>query len=206
MLGSRRILSVISHRYGGRALPRRHRLAHTGSEALPPQPQPQPQLTHVGSDGMPNMVDVSRKEPTLRIAHARCNVLLPPPVAHLFASVGAEADVHNRKGPVIATAIVAGVMAAKRTPELIPLCHGISMDDCNITIKHFASPSPHLQVDCITKCWGRTGVEMEAMVGATGAALCVYDMCKALSHDIVISDVKLVSKTGGKREFQRTIT
>jgi cyclic pyranopterin phosphate synthase len=162
-------------------------------------------LTHIDSDGLPNMVDVSSKCSTLRTAHARCNVSLPLSLASLFDSAEKDADVRNAKGPVLATAIVAGVMAAKRTAELIPMCHGISMDDCNISIKYLKSPAAHLRIDCIARCWGRTGVEMEAMVGATTAALCVYDMCKAISHDIIISDVQLMSKSGGKRNFIRPV-
>jgi cyclic pyranopterin phosphate synthase len=125
------------------------------------------------------------------------------------------------KGPVFATAIIAGVMAAKKTADLIPFCHPVALEDCKVTItmedtvssshgradsgnNNAAAQRTILTIDCIAKTTHKTGVEMEAMVGATNAAMCIYDMLKAVSHDIIISDIKLMAKSGGKSTFQRT--
>jgi cyclic pyranopterin phosphate synthase len=120
-----------------------------------------------------------------------------------------QQDIMSAKGPVFSTAIIAGVMAAKKTSELIPFCHPIALDDCKVTVTPVvSSPMPgsdrfELTVDCIAKTTGKTGVEMEAMIGASNAAMCIYDMLKAVSHDIIISDIKLMHKSGGKSTFQR---
>ena len=143
------------------------------------------------------MVDVSGKTPTDREAHARACVEFPPEVAERFAG----GDIETAKGPVFATAIVAGVMAAKRTHELIPFCHPLGLSNCKVTIE--LDDRKRAVIDCTCKVHHRTGVEMEALTGASVAALTVYDMCKALSHDIVISETRLMSKTGGKEDFVR---
>lgn len=112
-----------------------------------------------------------------------------------------SSELMTAKGPVLATAIIAGVMAAKKTSELIPFCHPVPLHDCQVTISRSATlPSGQavLQICCTAKTVGKTGVEMEALVGATNAALCVYDMLKAWSHEISIQEVVLLSKTGGK--------
>jgi cyclic pyranopterin phosphate synthase len=153
-------------------------------------------LTHIGGDNRPTMVDVSGKSPTLRRAHARAVVEFPAEVAARFAG----GDIHTAKGPVFATAIVAGVMAAKKTHELIPFCHPVGLDDCRIEIELDGNCAV---VDCRCTVVHRTGVEMEALTGASVAALTIYDMCKALTHDIVIREAKLLSKTGGKADFHR---
>lgn len=153
-------------------------------------------LSHVSGDNRPTMVDVSGKTQTLRRAHARSVVEFPPEVAARFS----EGDIRTAKGPVFATAIVAGVMAAKKTHELIPFCHPVGLDDCAIAIELEGSRAI---VDCRCTVVHRTGVEMEALTGASVAALTIYDMCKALSHDIVIRETQLVSKTGGKEDFNR---
>ena len=154
-------------------------------------------LTHIDAGNRPAMVDVSAKAPSDRQAHAQSIVAFPPDVAARFA----EGDIVTAKGPVFATAIIAGVMAAKRTHELIPFCHPLGLDDCRITVELDASG--RAVVDCVCKVHHRTGVEMEALTGATVAALTIYDMCKALSHDIAIVDTRLMSKTGGKEDFHR---
>lgn len=154
-------------------------------------------LSHIDSDNRPAMVDVSGKSPTPRRAHARCIVEFPPGIAERFS----DGDIRTAKGPVFATAIIAGVMAAKRTHELIPFCHPVGLDDCRITIE--LDSRRRAVVDCECKVTHRTGVEMEALTGASVAALTIYDMCKALSHDITIAETRLVSKTGGKEDFQR---
>lgn len=143
------------------------------------------------------MVDVSAKPATAREAHARAVVLFPGDVAERFA----DGDIRTAKGPVFATAIIAGIMASKKTHELIPFCHPLGLDDCRITVEW--DIEGRAIVDCYCKVTHRTGVEMEAMVGASVAALTIYDMCKALSHDIIISDTRLIAKTGGKRDFHR---
>ena len=152
-------------------------------------------LSHVDDQNQPAMVDVTGKAQTLREACARARVILPPAVRAALA----EGEIHTAKGPVVQTAIIAGTMAAKRTHELIPFCHPIGLDGCRVEITVDAAGD--LQIDCTTRVTHRTGVEMEALTGATVAALTVYDMCKALSHDIVIAEVRLLSKTGGKSDY-----
>lgn len=152
-------------------------------------------LSHIDQENRPAMVDVSHKEASDRQAHARTIVEFPSVVADRFA----DGDVQTSKGPVFATAIVAGVMAAKRTHELIPFCHPLGLDNCRITIE--MDDMRRAVINCHCKVHHKTGVEMEALTGATVAALTIYDMCKALSHDIVIGQTRLVSKTGGKEDF-----
>ncbi len=154
-------------------------------------------LSHVDTANRPTMVDVSDKSVTNRTAHARAIVEFPEDVAARLA----DGDIQTKKGPVFATAIVAGVMGAKRTHELIPFCHPLGLDSCKITIE--MDDARHAVIDCICKTTHKTGVEMEALTGATVAALTVYDMCKALSHDIRIVETRLIAKTGGKQEFRR---
>ncbi len=153
-------------------------------------------LSHIDSDNRPTMVDVSEKSLSERAAHAQSRLRLPPEV---LAQVSGD-EIATKKGPVFATAIIAGVMAAKRTHELIPFCHPLGLDSCKISI---AIDADLAVIDCRCKVTHKTGVEMEALTGASVAALAVYDMLKALSHDIVISDTRLISKSGGKKDFRR---
>ena len=153
------------------------------------------ELSHIDKSNRPTMVDVSRKKASDRTAHARTLVEFPAEVASRFS----DGDIATAKGPVFATAIIAGVMAAKRTHELIPFCHPLGLDNCKITIELDASK--RVVIDCHCKVHHRTGVEMEALTGASVAALTVYDMCKALSHDITINQTRLISKTGGKQDY-----
>ena len=146
------------------------------------------------------MVDVGDKGVTERHAHALAYVTLPPEVAVLFR----DGDIASKKGPVFHTAILAGIMGAKRTSELIPLCHPLALDNCKVELLAKApglDGSLVIEIHCRARTEGKTGVEMEAMTGASIAALTLYDMCKAVSHDILISDIRLLSKTGGKRDF-----
>jgi cyclic pyranopterin phosphate synthase len=106
----------------------------------------------------------------------------------------------TKKGPVFQTAIIAGVMGAKRTAELIPFCHPLGLEDVQIII---TPDKETVIINATTRVTGKTGVEMEALTAASIAALTVYDMCKALSHDIVIEEVKLMEKAGGKKNFKR---
>lgn len=154
-------------------------------------------LSHVDAANRPTMVDVGDKQVTRRSATARALVVFP--VASL-AEVGGE--LRTKKGPVFDTAIIAGVMAAKRTHELIPFCHPIPLDDCKISIDWGEGAS--IVIECTASASHKTGVEMEALTGATVAALTVYDMCKALTHGIQITSVALVAKTGGKRDFHES--
>ena len=153
-------------------------------------------LSHVDEQNRPTMVDVSDKVATDREAHARAIVRLP---AEVVAALNGD-EITTKKGPVFATAIIAGVMAAKKTHELIPFCHPLGLEKCKITIDVAGQQAV---VDCWCKVHHKTGVEMEALTGASIAALTIYDMCKALSHDIVIGDVRLISKSGGKQDFHR---
>jgi cyclic pyranopterin monophosphate synthase len=154
-------------------------------------------LSHLDDTGLPSMVNVQSKTPSARTATARAVVVLPPEVLDAFHQQG---TLVSPKGSVFQTAIIAGIMAAKRTGELIPLCHPIGLDNCNIDV--YFDENQCVVIDCTASVEAKTGVEMEALVGATMAALTVYDMCKALSHHIVIQEVRLLSKTGGKRDFQ----
>jgi len=142
------------------------------------------------------MVDVGGKPITQRIALAQVHMRLPRAVALALQKTGHR----TKKGPVFDTAIIAGVMAAKRTHELLPFCHTLALDDCSIEI---AAVRDGLRIRCRVAVHHRTGVEMEALTGATVAALTVYDMCKALSHDIEITSVRLLEKSGGKRSVKR---
>lgn len=143
------------------------------------------------------MVDVAAKPITHRIAEAEARVRLPAAVARALKRSGHR----TKKGPVFDTAIVAGVMAAKRTSELIPFCHPLALEQCQIDIG-FVPGSPVVVVRCRVEVHHKTGVEMEALTGASVAALTIYDMCKALSHNIRISGVRLLSKSGGKRALR----
>ena len=155
-------------------------------------------LTHIDDRNQPSMVDVSAKSVSKRTARAQSIVYLPEPVRNALA----DGDIDSPKGPVFQTAIIAGVMAAKRTHELIPFCHPLGLENCKITIDVSGSDAV---IDCHCKVHHKTGVEMEALTGASVAALTVYDMCKALSHDIVIGETRLISKTGGKKDFQHDV-
>jgi cyclic pyranopterin monophosphate synthase len=152
-------------------------------------------LSHVDPNNQPTMVDVSGKAVTLRTATAQARVLLPPAVR---AAIG-DGEIHTAKGPVFQTAIIAGTQAAKRTAELIPFCHPIGLDSCKLTIQLDAAGD--VLINATTKVAHRTGVEMEALTAASVAALTIYDMCKALSHDMVIADLRLLEKTGGKSDY-----
>lgn len=144
------------------------------------------------------MVDVSQKATTQRSAKARGYVYLPNDVFERLEN----GDISTKKGPVFHTAIVAGTQAAKRTADWIPFCHPLILD----SIKVFITPEPdqsRVKIESVVKLSGKTGVEMEALTAVSGAALTLYDMCKALSHDIRISGIELVEKTGGKSDIVR---
>jgi cyclic pyranopterin phosphate synthase len=153
-------------------------------------------FTHLDAGHRPAMVDVSGKAATRRTATAEARVRFPAAVAAALR----ESGLRSPKGPIFDTAIIAGVMGAKRTHELIPFCHPLGLENCRITIELEGDTAV---IECTVSVHHKTGVEMEALTGASIAALTVYDMCKALSHDIVIGDVRLLAKVGGKNGYAR---
>ena len=160
-------------------------------------PRKRSALTHLDAANRPTMVDVGAKTATFREASAEATVQLPANVARELRRSGHR----TKKGPVFDTAIVAGVMAAKKTHEIVPFCHPLALERCTVDITDRAGGRIH--VVCSVAVHHKTGVEMEALVGASAAALTIYDMCKALSHDIEIGPVRLLRKRGGKRDFDR---
>jgi cyclic pyranopterin phosphate synthase len=154
-------------------------------------------FSHVDDDDRPSMVDVSGKSVTKRTAVAEARVRFPAAVADALR----ESGFSTSKGPVFHTAIIAGVMAAKRTHELIPFCHPLGIENCRIEID--MPDGDEAVIVCSVTVHHRTGVEMEALTGASIAALTVYDMCKALSHEIVIGPLRLVEKHGGRRDVSQ---
>lgn len=155
------------------------------------------ELSHINADGQAEMVNVGQKHATLRTARARAIVTLPEEV---LAALAGDGRLSSPKGDVFQIAILAGIMAAKKTGDLIPLCHPLGLDHCHLDIQLSGN---EVIIDCSASLTARTGVEMEVMVGASIAALTIYDMCKAVSHDIVVKEIKLMEKTGGKRDFSR---
>ena len=154
------------------------------------------QFTHIDSvTGQPGMVDVNEKQVTTRKAVAQSIVILGEGVMAQLAGN----DIQTKKGPVFQTAIIAGTMAAKQTSNLIPFCHPLALENCKLTIEPINGQE--IIITCTVTITGKTGVEMEALTGASVAALTIYDMCKALSHEIVIKETKLISKTGGKSDY-----
>lgn len=154
-----------------------------------------PEMSHIKHD-YPSMVDVGEKPASTRFALACASIKLPSSITDLLS----DGEFKTKKGPVFHTAIIAGTMAAKNTALLIPLCHTLSIDHINIEI---SIPMPGLIcIECGVKSSGRTGVEMEALTGASIAALTIYDMCKSLTFDMEIVTTKLLKKTGGKHDRQ----
>ncbi len=150
-------------------------------------------LTHIDPSGRPAMVDIGAKQVTRRVAVASARIHFP---AEVVAALQAN-EMRSAKGPVLDTAIIAGTLAVKRTHELIPFCHPLPIENCRFETE-FVSAS-ELVIRCEVAITHKTGVEMEALTGASIAALTVYDMCKALSHEIVITEIRLLDKRGGKR-------
>lgn len=153
-------------------------------------------LSHVNRRNQPAMVDVGAKAVTRRTARAEARVQLTPEAAALFDGE----DLRSKKGPVFQTASLAGVMAAKRTSNLIPLCHPLPLDDCQVDIRMESDGVAVIRTLASTEA--RTGVEMEALTAASVAALTLYDMVKALGLGTVIREIRLVEKTGGKSDFR----
>jgi cyclic pyranopterin phosphate synthase len=154
-------------------------------------------FTHINPEtNSPAMVDVSNKLVTKRIAKARSIVVLGNEIMQQLAGN----DIQTKKGPVFQTAIIAGTMAAKKTSDLIPLCHPLALENCKIEIT--VNDRQEIVIDCTAVITSKTGVEMEALTGASIAALTIYDMCKAFSHNITIKETRLIEKTGGKSDFK----
>jgi cyclic pyranopterin monophosphate synthase len=154
-------------------------------------------FSHLDAQNRPAMVNVGDKPVTKRTAHAVAVVTLPGELAALLR----EGEIATKKGPIFQTAALAGVMGAKRTSELIPLCHPLGLDDCQIEIKPDVQHA-QVEIHCRAQVHAKTGVEMEALTGATVAALTFYDMAKAVTHGIVIKEVRLLEKTGGKSDYR----
>lgn len=154
------------------------------------------QFTHIDTSGNPRMVDVSEKKVTKRVARAQATVLLGQEIMKKIKNN----ELVTKKGPVFQTAIIAGVMGAKKTADIIPFCHPVGLEDCQVTI---STKGERAIINTLALVTGKTGVEMEALTAASIAALTVYDMCKALSHYIIIEEIKLMEKTGGKKDFRR---
>ena len=154
-------------------------------------------LSHLDGRRRPTMVGVGAKAVTHRIAEAEARLALPAAVARALRASGHR----TAKGPVFDTAIIAGIMAVKRTAEIIPFCHPLPIEHCSIDIARGARN--RLRVRCRVETHHKTGVEMEALTGASVAALTIYDMCKALSHEIRILDIRLLHKSGGRRTVSR---
>lgn len=152
-------------------------------------------FSHLDAQGQPAMVDVSAKADTVRTAKARAILELPTEVWEQLD----QNEWQTAKGGVFQTAILAGIMAAKKTGDLIPLCHPLPLDHCHIDVQ--VQNNGVLWITCSTKVGAKTGVEMEALTGVSIAALTVYDMCKAISPMIVIREIRLLEKTGGKKDF-----
>lgn len=168
------------------------RLCHTSSEG----DDGSARLTHTDAEGRANMVDVGGKAASRRTATAQATILLGATAFRLLR------DNQLVKGDALVVAQLAGVMAAKQTAGLIPLCHPLPLDSAAVSLRLDKSRAA-VVVEATCRTTAPTGVEMEALTAAAVAALTVYDMCKAVSHDIVITDVRLLAKSGGKRDFRR---
>ncbi|REC45471.1 cyclic pyranopterin monophosphate synthase MoaC [Chryseobacterium pennipullorum] len=155
------------------------------------------EFTHLNNNNEPAIVDIGSKKITNRKAVAQAVISIPKNVLDALQ----RDDFKTKKGSVFQIAIIAGIMGAKKTSELIPLCHPIGLDNCNVHIE--LNDSNEIVIECTASIEAKTGVEMEALTGASVAALTIYDMCKALSHDILIREIKLIEKTGGKNDFKR---
>ena len=152
-------------------------------------------LSHLDKDGNPSMVDISAKEVTKRSATARTTMKLSSYILKELT----DNDIITKKGSVFQTARLAGIMAVKKTSDLIPLCHPLSISKCSVDMGF--NDDQELEINCTVMLEGKTGGEMEALTGATVAALTVYDMCKSISHDMLIKETVLIEKKGGKSDI-----
>ena len=153
-------------------------------------------FTHIGDKNQPKMVNVGDKKVTKRTAIAKAKMFLGSEIISHFKND----ELTTKKGPVFQTAIIAGIQAVKKTSELIPMCHPLIINGVDINIDII--DNENIKIICEVKIDGKTGVEMEALTGANIAALTVYDMCKAISQKMVIKEIKLIEKTGGKSDIK----
>lgn len=151
-------------------------------------------FTHLNKENQPKMVNVGDKNITKRNAIAQAEMFLGKEIISLFD----KDELHTKKGPVFQTAIIAGIQAVKKTSELIPMCHPLLINGVDISID--IKDKEYILINCSVSIEGKTGVEMEALTGASATALTVYDMCKSVSQKMVIKEVKLLKKTGGKSD------
>ena len=154
-------------------------------------------LSHLDSENRPKMVNVGEKQPTRRVAMAQAEMYLGEEIMKEFTG----GEIRTKKGAVFHTAIIAGIQGAKKTSDLIPLCHPLALNAIDIDIRE--KDKTNVLITCTVETEGKTGVEMEALSGAATAALTIYDMCKAISHGMIIKEIKLVKKTGGKSDFDQ---
>ena len=154
-------------------------------------------FTHINEKNHPKMVDVSDKKNTKRTATAKASMFLGTEIINLFTNN----ELVTKKGPVFQTAIIAGIQAVKKTADIIPMCHPLLINGVDIDIS--VMDEACIEVICKVTIEGKTGVEMEALTGASAACLTVYDMCKAISQKIIIKEIKLVEKTGGRSDFKK---
>ncbi len=157
-------------------------------------------FSHINKKNQPKMVNVSDKEITKRTAIAKASMFLGKEVIAHFDSEGSGDELITKKGPVFQTAIIAGIQAVKKTSEIIPMCHPLLISGVDIDIN--IVDNSNIEVFCTVTIEGKTGVEMEALTGATATCLTIYDMCKSISQQMVIKEVKLLEKTGGKSDFK----
>jgi cyclic pyranopterin phosphate synthase len=153
-------------------------------------------LTHIDEKNQPQMVDVSSKNETVRRASA-CGIVR---IGKEIMNELTNGDIQTKKGPVFTTAIIAGTMAVKKCHELIPFCHQLNLEKIHITILPVNEDC--LEIRCHVTYFGKTGVEMEALTGVHVAALTIHDMCKAMSQDITIEKIRVIKKTGGKKDYE----
>jgi cyclic pyranopterin phosphate synthase len=153
------------------------------------------EFLHINDDNQPKMVDIGDKNITKRTAIARTKMFLGKEIISLFKND----ELITKKGPVFQTAIIAGIQAVKKTADLIPMCHPLLIDAVDINIKII--DLEHIEINCKVNITGKTGVEMEALTGANITALTIYDMCKSISQKMIIKDLRLIKKTGGKSDL-----
>lgn len=154
-------------------------------------------FTHIDTYNNPTMMNVANKNVTNRTAHAQGVIEVPSEIMSQLLN----GDFQTKKGPVFHTAIIAGTMAVKKTSDLIPFCHPLLIEGCKLDIVPVLGENK-IQIDCTVDITGKTGVEMEALTGVTVAALTIYDMCKAITHQMTIGEIKLIKKSGGKSDIK----
>ena len=153
-------------------------------------------FTHINEQNQPKMVNVSDKKITKRVAIAKASMFLGSEIIGHFNND----ELITKKGPVFQTAIIAGIQAVKKTSDIIPMCHPFLINGVDIDIN--ITDNEHIEVFCKVTIEGKTGVEMEALTGASATCLTIYDMCKAISQEMVINEVQLIEKTGGKSDIK----